>query len=147
MTDYKITQWEYSSVKKQVFGCPPDGPAYLKIEDAWFDDDERIYRMTMHDLGSDLTFDLSYWLTKKDGTPNRSAEGTLISLGESLYGQEVGIPNPVDIVGGVVVGDIKSSETSDEAGNVRRWPRCYKFSPVPKDIAVSYADIAQYSTE
>lgn len=145
MDQYKITEWAFSRVERQRFECPPDGPAYLKIENATFDRESMTYKMTMLDLNTDASFDLTYWLLKKDsGQPNRSIEGTLISLGEALFGRPVGIPHPDDVCGGVVIGEIKASVTEDEAGNVKRWPRCYKFSPVPQDIARSYSDISQY---
>lgn len=148
MDQYKITEWAFSKVEKPVYGCPPDGPAYLKIEDAHFEESNMTYKMKMFDYNSEMSFELTYWLLKKDsGQPNRMSEGTLISLGEALFGRPVGIPHPQDIVGGVVVGELKASVTEDEAGNVKRWPRCYKFGPVPKNIVDSFGDIKQYYYE
>lgn len=145
MEQYKITEWAFSKVEEQKFECPPDGPAYLKIEDARFEEESMTYKMRLYDLNSNSTFELTYWLLKKDsGQPNRMSEGTLISLGKALFGRPVGVPHPRDVIGGVVIGHLKASETQDETGNVKRWPRCYKFEPVPQDIAASYSDIAQY---
>lgn len=140
--------WTYSNViaEEKKFIEPEEGERSLKIENVRFDESEKKYMITVSDLGNDARFDLSYWLNTSDRNtgdiiPNTYHRNALVSLGKALAGYEIGIPNPADIVGGIVYGEItlKQSKTNPD----RKFPRCFVFRPVPEDLAC-LADIDQY---
>ena len=135
---FKNTEWKYSDVTDAPAPIV-EGRRYLKITDCYYKEDGDRYVIVMEDLSDEARFTLSYWLTDtRDGKnePSSGARSTLLSLGAALNGAPCGIPYPDNVVGGVVVGDIKKSQ-----GGYRR---CFKFYPVPESMAV-FSDIDQYS--
>ena len=142
---YKITEWEYSNEVEKSSIPIEEGARFVKIKDAVFEPDKKEYYLTMEDLTNGATINLRYWLngTDKNGniTSNTQARGTLISLGKALFGQALGIPAPVDVIGGVVIAEVvlKASTTSDA-----KYPRVYKFSPATEEVVSGYSDIEQY---
>lgn len=154
MAQYTITKWKYSDTHAESkFKDPVEGVTYLKITSAMMDEEKSIYKLIVDDLCNDLSMSLSYFVESVDNDtgdlkPNNMAIGTLESLGTALFAQNVGMPNPVDVVGGVVKGEVKLSNGKANAeGKVRQWPRVYKFEPVPRSIKEGFADIEQYFIE
>lgn len=142
---FKNSTWEYS--EKVIEGSQPIefGERYLFIENAAFDDVKKEYKIFVKDLGNKATFSLSYWLTSLDQATNQIIDnelsiGTLNSLGEALAGVNIGVPNPQDIIGGVVFANVKESKPN---ANGKTYARVYKFEPVPEDMAV-FATIDQF---
>ena len=145
---FNTTNWEYSNVttEEKVFAKPEEGERYLKINNAIFDGSDKRFTIFVTDLGNNAEFSLSYWLNTNDRTtndtiPNTSHRNALVSLGKALAGHEIGIPNPNDVVGGVVLANIvlKESKTTPD----KKFARCFKFQAVPEDMAI-LADIDQY---
>lgn len=141
---FKNTEWELSN---EVVSKPAIeyGDRYLFIENATYDPNDKLYKLYVVDLVNNASFSLAYWLEgwnkeRTEKVKNEVYIGTLNTLGEALAGTNIGIPNPQDIIGGVVMGEIKQSNPNAD-GKV--FARCYKFSPVPADIA-SCATIDQY---
>lgn len=141
---FKTTEWELST--KVMTAQPIEyGQRYLFIDNATYDEEKKMYKIFVTDLTNKATFSLSYWLEgwnkeKTERVDNQVSIGTLNTLGEALAGINIGVPNPQDIIGGVVMAELKPSQ-ADENGKV--YARCYKFSPVPGDIA-ALASIDQY---
>ena len=152
---FKTTEWELSN--KVVVKQPVEyGLRYLIIDDAKYTETEKIsrtgtpyidkaYKLYVTDLTNKASFTLTYWIESWNKEYTERVEstrdiGTLNSLGEALAGINIGIPNPQDVIGGVVMAELKPSQP-DESGRV--YARCYKFSPVPGDIAAC-ASIDQY---
>lgn len=143
---FKTTEWKYSNEVAAEDIPVREGPQYLQILNARHEEDSDVYTLFLKSLTNDAEFSVRYWLTSaEDGVPvpNSKARGTLISLGKALAGFPIGIPNPMDIIGGVVQADVKMSKPSN--GNT--YPRIYQFSPVPMEVALSFSSIEQYGLE
>lgn len=150
MSKYKVTEWEYSGEVDKTLIPPETGIRNLSIVDASLDPERNIYKVTVDDIDAGCEYTLQYWLDYTDGntgetTPNRTARGTLISLGKALFAEEArGIPAPCDIIGGVVKAEVKlqKSTTSDA-----QYPRIYKFMAASRDVVEENALIDQYYVE
>lgn len=142
---FKKTEWEYSNVVDNTQIPVQSGHQYLFIKDARYNKDDTEFILTVQSLSNEAEFTLRYWLTARDQNgaivPNSKARGTLVSLGTALAGEPIGIPNPVDIVGGVVLAEIVMSKPNDKGAT---YPRVYAFQPVPDEIALGFATIEQY---
>lgn len=140
---FKTTEWKYSKEEEHDDSVKP-GPQYIQIAGARYDDSQDIYELQVRSLTNDAEFSLRYWLTsvKEGGTPmpNSKSRGTLISLGKALAGTHIGIPNPKDVIGGVVQVDVVMTKST----NGNSYPRVYQFYPVPKDIVEGFGAIDQY---
>lgn len=144
---FKTTEWKYSNEIAAEDIPVKEGLQYLQILSARHEDDSDVYTLFLKSLTNDAEFSVRYWLTSaEDGVPipNARSRGTLISLGKALAGFPIGIPNPVDIVGGVVQADVRMSKPTPSGGT---YPRIYQFSPVPIDIALGFSSIEQYGLE
>lgn len=143
---FKTTQWEFSNEVDQTQIPVDEGDAYLFITNARFDEEQGIYTLDVEHLNTSAQFSLRYYLYQTDENNNRSlnpqTKGTLISLGMALAGTQIGIPNPCDVIGGVVSAYIWLKTSSK--GKV--YPKVYRFDPVNKDMA-AFATIEQYYTE
>lgn len=145
---FKITSWELSNEVEEVTIPIEAGEHDLYITSASYDNSEPsnpIYRIGLKSLQTNAEFTQAYWMNAVDKstgaiTKNKQARGTLISLGKALFGVEVGIPFPEDIVDGVVHAEVKMSKPND-AG--KTYARIYQYEPVPQDIAM-VAGIEQY---
>ena len=144
---YKITNWEYSdddcTVEETKYMTP--GVKYLLIENATYNPDNAEYRLKVcnsEDSAEKAT--LIYWLNGMDSNgniiKNTQNRGTLHTLGTALFGLDVGIPSPNDVVGGIVKAEVSLSKPNEKGV---QYPRVYKFEPVPEDIAAC-ATIEQY---
>ena len=146
---YNLTEWEFSHVEanERTYPQPEEGARWLKIEDAAYSEDEAKYVIKVLDLTNEARFTLSYWpkrVNKVTGEleNNDQSIGTLTTLGRALFfGSGVTVPSVNDIIGGVVVGQVKLSKPNESG---RRYPRVYEFAPVPKDMADGFSDIDQY---
>lgn len=140
---FKATQWKYSDQEDQTQISVEEGVNYLYITGARYDEDKGIYTVEVESLNNRSQFRLTYFLENRNENNqpiiNPNAKGTLISLGKALAGVTIGIPNPPDIVGGVVKGYVYLKES--QKGNV--YPKVYHFDPVPEEMAV-LATIDQY---
>ena len=143
---FKTTEWGYSNEIDQTQIPIEEGQAYMFIRDARFDEDKGIYTLEMENLNTSAQFRLTYYLEQRDENNhislNPQAKGTLISLGKALAGVQIGIPNPVDVKGGVVRGYI----TLKESQRGTMYPKVYHFDPVDENMA-AFATIEQYYTE
>lgn len=136
--------WEYT--KPIDLGAPreevPTGLRTVKISDCSYDPETTAYKLKVEDLETGVRFQLSYWLTKAvekvvDGVkvrtdevePNKTSNGTLASLFRALYGDEYdpardGILAPGDVIGRVVVADVKLGKPSPSG---IQYPRVYEY--------------------
>lgn len=141
---FKATEWEFSKEVDCSQIPVEEGVQFAQIMDADYDEKDGKYRMTLQSFTNSAEFKLTYWLFQDDQNgarvPNSRARNTLISLGKALAGEPIGIPNPVDIVGGVVSVDVKYSKPGLDG---RSYPRVYVFNAVPEDIAIN-ATIDQF---
>ena len=144
---FKKTEWKYSN-EVDVTQIPvSEGIQYLFIKYATHDEESDEYTLTVQSLTNEAEFTLRYWLTSRDEKgaviPNSRSRGTLISLGIALAGEPIGIPNPVDIIGGVVQANVLMSKPNAKGA---QYPRVYAYLPVPEDIAL-VAQIEQHFIE
>lgn len=141
---FKTTEWEYSNEVDQTQIPVEEGRAYLFIRDARKTDDGQ-YIISVENLNTGAQFDLRYFLETRDENNHvvldGKTKGQLISLGIALAGVPIGIPNPVDIVGGVVSAYIYLKMSAKGV----QYPRVYHFDPVNEDMA-AFATIDQYYT-
>jgi hypothetical protein len=141
---FKVTEWEFSNVVDATTIPVQEGAQYLSITDVIYRADQDEYTLYVKSLQNDAEFTLRYWLTARDQggalIPNSKSRGTLVSLGIALAGEPIGIPNPVDIIGGVVLADVTLSKPNDKGA---QYPRVYSFQAVPEDIAI-LSSIDQY---
>lgn len=140
---FKTTEWKFSNEVDQTQIPINEGQAYMFIRDARYDEEKGIYTLEMEDLTTTAQFALRYYLEQRDEynqvSVNAQAKGTLISLGIALAGAPIGVPNPSDVIGGVVSGVINLKTTAKGT----TYPRVYHFDPVPEDIA-NCGTIEQY---
>jgi len=144
---FNNTKWELSDkiVKQNSIEY---GDRYVMITGASYDSTEKVYKISVRDIMCDAEFSLTYWLEgwNKDKTErieNKTSVGTLNTLGEALAGVNIGIPNPQDIIGGVVMAEVTKTNPNEQG---KTYTRVYKFKPVPGDIAAC-ATIDQYYLE
>lgn len=124
------TKWQFSEMVAKTDTPLSAGWHVLRIESAKMVSEETsdYYSVTLRDIESpEQCTVFRYYLLKKDGTRNESAIGTLNKLGYCIYGVVAGIPNPVDIVNGIVKGDVKLTP-NEEKGTVFR--SIYDFQPI-----------------
>ncbi len=148
---FKQSKWALSNLEVSANGeyiPPEEGLQYLKIVSASYDENNARYKVGLQSLANNAEFSQMYFFSSKDDDSlppkltNRKQMGCVASIGVALSGENIGIPNPDDIVGGVVLAEVKLDEYN---GKVR--PKIWKYDPVPKDIVESYADIDQYCLE
>ncbi len=146
-------QHEWALSGMTVSTVPPQveaGLQYLKVLDASYDENNARYRIKFQSLANDAEFSLMFFFADShdDSIPpkltNRRQMGTVASLGEALAGCNIGIPNPADIIGGVVMAEVSFRDSTSTG---KTYTTIYKFEPVPKEVAGSFADIDQYSID
>lgn len=144
---FKQTQWALSNMKVSVTGDyipPEEGLQYLKILSASYDETNARYKVELQSLANSAEFSQMYFFSSKDDDSippkltNRKQMGCVASIGVALSGENIGIPNPENIVGGVVLAEVKLDEYN---GKVR--PKIWKYDPVPQAIIDGFADIEQ----
>lgn len=142
---FQNTQWEFSDVVDVTQIPVEEGVQYLAIRGATYNKETDEYTLTVQSLTNEAEFNLRYWLTSRDENgaiiPNSRARGTLVSLGVALAGAPIGIPNPVDIVGGVVQANVSFGKPNAKGV---QYPRVYSFQAVPEDIVLGCSEIDQY---
>jgi len=144
---YKITQWQYSNGTNYDEIPPEAGDRMLKIVGAECAQDSslrEVYTVSCMDLVNNAVFDLRFFITNINENAvrieDRKQRGIVQSIGRALFGPDfLGLPNPVDIVGGVV----RTELTVKESASGRVYARTYHFDPVPQDWAM-LADIEQF---
>lgn len=146
---FEHREWDLSGLTAGEFIEPEAGERYLEITDASYDDANMTYSVSFRDLHNEAEFSLRYWPYSIDARgrkePNKRDIGTLGTLGSALAGENIGIPHPADIVGGVVMGEVvlKEVPSKTDPTKMRKFARIYKFGPVPYDFAM-IATIDQY---
>lgn len=142
---FQKTEWQYSDVFDATQIPVEVGTQFLLILDAAYTSETDEYTLTVKSLTNEAEFNLRYWLTSRDENgailPNSKSRGTLISLGTALAGEPIGIPNPIDIKGGVVQANVSMGKPNAK-GN--QYPRVYSFQAVPEDIVLGFSAIDQY---
>ncbi|MBQ1293251.1 MAG: hypothetical protein IIY21_04390 [Clostridiales bacterium] len=167
MTDYKITDWELTNIPDEEIDHGDSAnktfvegglktvkitsAVYINKDAAEKESEQDTYRLTIEclegglDAGAKAT--LTYWLKNKDrGTYNSNVLGTMKSLGKAVFGNAFSgsVPAPSDIVGAVVMADIKFGKPN---ANGQSFPRVYQWSPAPQEFGV-FSDLsAQYYRE
>lgn len=122
------TPWILSGMVAKTTVPLCEGNHTLQITEASFKDDENYYTVTLKSLDEeDEQSTLRYYILKKDGTRNEQAIGTLNKLGYCIYGVEAGIPNPEDIVNGIVRGFAKHTVYEG-----KEYVNIYEYNPVDK---------------
>lgn len=144
------TEWTYSNevAAEEEYVNPVEGPQYLVINGASFDNDTSEYTLSLKSLTNDANIRLKYWLDRSNQEtgeiePDSKSRRVLVSLKKALYGADaIGIPNPVDITGCVVEADVKL-----KAPNAKgiRYPAIYNYKAVPTSIAEAFGNPEQYS--
>ncbi len=154
---FKQTQWELSDITvdpdaENNFIDPEPGLQYLVIKDAQFTAENARYKITFESLTNSAEVRVTYFFADKNDVnvppacTNKKQMGCVASLGKALAGVNINIPAPQDIIGGVVMADVQVDEVEKD-GKIRKYPKIWKYEPVPKEIALSYSDIEQYYTE
>lgn len=142
---FQKTDWQYSDVIDPTQIPVEEGAQYLLILDAIYNEESDEYTLSVKSLTNDAEFNLRYWLTTRDQNgallPNSKSRGTLVSLGVALAGEPIGIPNPVDIKGGVVQANVTMGKPNAKGV---QYPRVYTFQAVPEDIVLGFSAIDQY---
>lgn len=152
---FKQTAWEFSDVREeaQEFRLPEPGETFLKIEDADYDRDKHRYMIQFESIDEGLTFRIYYnvdRLSSRTGEfePNISVRNCLVGLNRAIFNAPKGMPNPEDIKGAVVMGEIQIREYDgqDVTGNPvkKKAASIWRYEAVPEDIVLSYGDIEQY---
>lgn len=145
---FNNSKWALSNIHVTASGeyIPPEaGLQYLKITGASYDEANARYKVELMSLANNAEFTQTYFFSAKgdESIPpkltNTKQMGIVASLGVALAGENISIPNPDSVVGGVVLADVKLDEYN---GKVR--PKIWKYESVPKDIVDSFADIEQY---
>ena len=142
----KITQWEFSDDivnDTQV----PEGLRAIKIEDAYYNDEDFTYHLECTDIQTGTEFRLQYWMYSRDPktqelTKVKTTIGTLNSLGRAIFGDDaqVGVPAPCDIIGAVCIANITLKESPSSG---RKYPRCYNYMSAYESEKWA-SDIEQY---
>lgn len=145
---FKTTSWNYENLAIPEYTAPEEGEQYLYIRNAVCDESDKSspYKITFESLSNNAVFTISYWMWVADKTTSEFSVGTkqcmtLVELGKALAGKSIGIPNPADIVGGVVLANVVMEPSKKDPS--KSYARIYDYSPVPKDIA-ELATIDQY---
>lgn len=125
------TPWILSGMVAKATVPLCEGNHTLQITEASFKEDENYYSLTLKSLDEeDEQSTLRYYIIKKDGTRNEQAIGTLNKLGHCIFGlpeDQVGIPNPEDIVNGIVRGFAKHTVYEG-----KEYVNIYEYNPVDK---------------
>lgn len=142
---FQKTEWEYSNEVDATAIPPQEGKQFLIIDEAVYKEEDDEYTLTVRSLSNEAVFPLRYWLSSRDENgaiiPNSRARGTLITLGIALAGEPIGIPNPVDLKGGLVQAEIVMSKPNAKGA---QYPRVYSFSAVPEEIYLAFGIIDQH---
>lgn len=143
---YKITKWDFSDRQVQDTEVP-EGLRAIKIENAWYDDEDYTYNLECIDLSTEVEFKLRYWLQSRDGATgqivdNKTSIGVLNSLGRAIFGDDsnVGVPCPGDIIGAVCIANIKLRESKTSG---KKYPSCYNYMAAYETEAWA-SEIEQY---
>lgn len=137
-----FTKWEFtkpidlgeSSIPVEV------GLRTLKINNAYYDPEKYQYTLEVEDIENGAKFNLRYWLQNveekivngqvvKEVSENKTSNGVFCSLGKALYGDDYdplrdGILAPLDVIGRIVIADVKLGKPSN---NGIQYPRVYRY--------------------
>lgn len=144
---FKITEWAHQNMEIPEPIEAEAGVQYLSIQAASFNEDTGVYRIQFKSLSNEALIDIWYkTINSGDNgfiTPNVRSRQTLVTLGAALAGTPIGIPNPVDIVGGVVMANVilNPSKTNPD----KKFANIYSYESVPEDLR-PFATIDQYFT-
>ena len=144
---FKITEWAHQNMEIPEPVEAEAGVQYLSIQAAAFNEDTGVYTIQFKSLSNEALINIWYrTINSGDNgfiTPNVRSRQTLVTLGAALAGTPIGIPNPVDIVGGVVMANVilNPSKTNPD----KKYTNIYSYEPVPEDLR-PFATIDQYFT-
>jgi hypothetical protein len=144
---FKVTEWAHQNMEIPEPVEAEAGVQYLSIQAAAFNEDTGTYSILFKSLSNEAL--IKVWYKTIDSgdngfiTPNVRSRQTLVTLGTALAGTPIGIPNPVDIVGGVVMANVilNPSKTNPD----KKFTNIYSYEPVPEDLR-PFATIDQYFT-
>lgn len=147
---FKETAWDLDNVTIPEYVKPEAGLQYLLITGAKFDAQDRTqpYEVSFHSLQNGAEFTLKYWIFSMNPegaiVPDRKQMATVISLKTALAGRECGVPNPVDIVGGIVAGDVIMQPSKSDPS--KSFARIYEYLPVTSEVK-QYSQIEQFYSD
>lgn len=147
---YVNTQWKYGAITETERVTPEVGNRFLKIISADCNEDDPenpFYVIGCQDLQNGATILNRYYLTSvsKAGNrfPNKYTRETLLSLAQALAGPNADfIPNPNDIVGGIVIGAVEAESYVKKDSTSGVAYRIKAFFAAPEDWVVDFSDIA-----
>ena len=126
-------EWKFSNYEPKIaeFKTPTEGRKYLRIISAELKDDikMKIIFKTLDD--EDALFSVWYTLMNSDMSFNDRSLGSLTSLGYACCGVKTALL-PEDLIGCVVIGDIKLAANKDP----ERPPyvNIYHYEPIDSDV-------------
>jgi len=153
---YTHNSWKYETLESEDYVEPTPGNRFMIITSAGIDEsvpDDPIYRVTLRDLQGGAYVSNKYHLTSKSKStgsrfPNKYTKDTLLSLGAALAGpafRESGkLPNPENIIGGVVVGIVEQRAYTKQNGESGVAYGIKEYAPAPVDFVTEFSDIEQY---
>ena len=129
-----VTKWFMSDWIAKADVPLTEGVHTLQVEFASLDDATKAYSVTLRCVDTDQVAQIRYFPVKKDGSCNNMAIRTLNSLGEAIFGQNVGIPFVNDILNGVVEADVKyGKEFTKSDGSKGHYINVYSYRPIKKE--------------
>lgn len=153
---YTHNSWKYETLESEDYVEPTVGNRFLIVTNADIDEslpEDPIYRVTLRDLQGGAYISNKYHLTSKSKStgsrfPNKYSKETLMSLGAALAGpafHDSGkLPNPKNIIGGVVIGNVESREYTKQNGEPGTAYGIKEYFPAPADFVAEFSDIDQY---
>jgi len=153
---YTHTSWKYENIENEDYVEPTPGNRFMMITGAEIDEsvpDDPIYRVVLRDIQGGAYVSNKYHLTSKSKStgsrfPNKFTKDTLISLGAALAGPAFRasgkLPNPENIVGGVVVGIVEARNYTKQNGEPGVAYGIKEYAPAPVDFVVEFSKIDQY---
>lgn len=162
--DYKIDKWALFDIpedqieerqQKEFKYFTENGLYTCKIMDAKYIDefaaekktDIDTYKVTLECIeageSAGARANLTYFVKNENRTMfNPNTLGIMRSLGKALYSDAFtgSIPAPNNIVGGVVVAEVKMGNPDKDG---KRWPKVYHYQSASSDFKL-FSDIKQY---
>lgn len=151
MVEYNLREWEHAHDEMPEndggFRLPEEGQRYLFIKEATFDKSTKKYTITFVDLDDGLEFRQYYGLEKAgpNGAPKKNylSYKALNTLTEALFhGAGITLACAEDMVGGVVVGDVKHNK--DKKDETKTYANINEYLPAPPEYVEDYSQINQY---
>ena len=148
---YVNTPWKYGVIGNDNRVTPEVGNRFLQIIDAYCNEDDPenpFYMIECKDLQNAAVIANRYYMTsvsKKTGNrfPNKYTQETLLSLAQAIAGPKADfLPNPENIVGGVVIGAVEMENYVKKDGTDGVAYKIRSYFAAPEDWVAEFSDIA-----